>query len=63
MTKALHAQELGAKMVIIMDNEEHDRRIIMKDNGYGITEIMQVTKSQSLVFLLTSRWAKNLNLY
>jgi hypothetical protein len=22
-------------MAIIMDNEEHQRRIIMKDNGYG----------------------------
>ena len=37
VTKALHAQEMGAKMAIIMDNEdtEHTKNIIMKDNGYG----------------------------
>lgn len=33
--KALHAQELGAAMAIIMDNEKHERGVIMKDNGYG----------------------------
>lgn len=27
---------MGAKMAIIMDNEEHQRGIIMKDNGYGM---------------------------
>ena len=33
--KALHAQEMGASMAIIMDNEQHERGVIMKDNGYG----------------------------
>lgn len=33
--KAVHAQELGAAMAIIMDNEQHERGVIMKDNGYG----------------------------
>lgn len=41
VTKALHAQELGAKMAIIMDNDEHERGIIMKDNGYGINSLIQ----------------------
>lgn len=26
---------MNAKMAIIMDNEEHDMGVIMKDNGYG----------------------------
>ena len=33
--KALHAQEMGAAMAIIMDNEKHKLGIIMKDDGYG----------------------------
>ena len=35
VTKAIHAQELGAQMAIIMDNQTHDRKVIMKDDGYG----------------------------
>jgi hypothetical protein len=31
---------MGAKMAIIMDNEEHQRGIIMKDNGYGINTLI-----------------------
>jgi hypothetical protein len=27
---------MGAKMAIIMDNDTHQRGIIMKDNGYGM---------------------------
>ena len=40
VTKALHAQEMGAAMAIIMDDEEHERGVIMKDNGYGKPSIM-----------------------
>ena len=39
VTKSLHAQELGARMAIIIDNAEHNRTIVMKDNGYGISFI------------------------
>ena len=39
--KTLHAQEVGAAMAIIMDNEDHERGVIMKDNGYGTLYLMQ----------------------
>jgi hypothetical protein len=44
VTKAIHAQDMGVKMAIIMDNEDHQRGIIMKDNGYGKFLLTQGTK-------------------
>jgi hypothetical protein len=40
VTKALNAQNLGAQMAIIMDDEDHQRLVIMKDNNYGIIAII-----------------------
>lgn len=42
-------------MAIIMDNEEHKRMVIMKDNGYGTTCEMKATRSIFLPFSSTTR--------
>lgn len=49
----------GAELAIIMDNEkEYNKEIIMKDDGYGNCVLMQVTRCASPQCSFTTRTAK-----
>jgi len=50
VTKTLNAQKLGAQLAIIMDDEEHENLVIMKDDGYGSFYPIQATKQPSPQF-------------
>ena len=59
VTKTYNAQKLGAQMAIIMDDQDHANSIIMADNGYGKSTLIQDTKSTFLPFSSATQQAKS----